>query len=125
LLRGGAHVSFGSDWPVSDHRPLAGLPVAVTRQTPGREPAGGWLAEERITIEDALRAYTAGVAYQAFAEDERGTLTPGKAADLVWLDRDLLGLDPHEVASRSSVRGTWLAGTRIFTPENTEEGSGT
>jgi predicted amidohydrolase YtcJ len=124
LLRGGAHVSFGSDWPVSDHRPLAGLPVAVTRQTPRREPEGGWLAEERITIEDALRAYTAGVAYQAFAEDERGTLTPGKAADLVWLDRDLLHLDPHEM-SRASVRGTWLAGTRIFTQKNLDEGSAT
>jgi predicted amidohydrolase YtcJ len=114
LLRGGAHVAFGSDWPCADPRPLVELPVAVTRQTPAREPAGGWIAEERITLDDALRAYTSGVAYQAFAEEERGTLAPGKAADLVWLDRDLRRLDPHAM-SEASVRGTWLAGTRIFT----------
>jgi predicted amidohydrolase YtcJ len=60
--------------------------------------------------------YTSGVAYQAFAEIERGTLTPGKVADLVWLDRDLLRLeDPHQFR-HASVRGTWLSGTRIFTP---------
>jgi predicted amidohydrolase YtcJ len=121
LLRGGAHVAFGSDWPCADPRPVVELPVAVTRQTPDREPADGWIAEERITIDDALRAYTAGVAYQAFADDERGTLTPGKAADLVWLDRDLRRLDPHEM-DQTSVRGTWLAGTRIFTAESPPQG---
>ncbi|MCW2881442.1 MAG: amidohydrolase [Sphaerisporangium sp.] len=114
LLRAGAHVAFGSDWPVSDHRPLAGLPVAVTRENAEREPAGGWLPEERLTFDDALSAYTAGVAYQAFAERKRGSLIPGKAADLVWLDGDVRQLDPHDIAGRSAVLGTWMAGTRTF-----------
>jgi predicted amidohydrolase YtcJ len=114
LVRAGAHVAFGSDWPVSDHRPLAGLPVAVTRENAEREPAGGWLPEERLTFDDALSAYTAGVAYQAFAERKRGSLIPGKAADLVWLDGDVRQLDPHDIAGRSAVLGTWMAGTRTF-----------
>ncbi|GAA3805055.1 amidohydrolase [Sphaerisporangium flaviroseum] len=114
LLRAGAHVAFGSDWPVTDHRPLAGMPVAVTRENAEREPAGGWLPEERIDFDAALSAYTAGVAYQAFAERERGSLSPGKVADLVWLDRDVRQMDPHDIADRSAVRGTWLAGTRTF-----------
>ncbi|MEV0972888.1 amidohydrolase [Microtetraspora glauca] len=118
LLRAGARVAFGSDWPVSDHRPLAGLPVAVTRENAEREPAGGWLPEERLTFDDALSAYTAGVAYQAFAEEDRGVLAPGKVADLVWLDADVRRMDPHDIALRSAVRGTWMAGTRIHPPSD-------
>lgn len=110
LLRSGARVSFGSDWPVTDHRPLAGLPVAVTRQTPQRRPEGGWLPGERIDIETAMSCYTAGVAHQAMADD-RGVLAPGRVADLVWLDRDPRDCDPHDVP-RITVRGTWLAGER-------------
>ncbi|MGW5095574.1 amidohydrolase [Streptomyces nodosus] len=110
LLRGGARVSFGSDWPVSDHRPLTGLPVAVTRQTPERRPEGGWLPEERIDIETAMSCYTAGVAHQAMADD-RGVLAPGRVADLVWLDRDPRDCDPHDVPALT-VLGTWLAGER-------------
>ncbi|WP_283137603.1 amidohydrolase [Rhizohabitans arisaemae] len=117
LLRSGARVSFGSDWPVTDHRPLSGLPVAVTRENAERQPAGGWLPGERVTLEEALTAYTAGVAYQAFAERERGLLVPGMTADLAWLDRDLRRLDPHDIASRTAVLGTWLAGERVFTAE--------
>ncbi|GLX07636.1 amidohydrolase [Microbispora sp. NBRC 16548] len=118
LLRAGVQVSFGSDWPVSDHRPLAGLPVAVTRENAEREPPGGWLPEECIGIEEALSAYGAGVAHQAFAEDERGTLVPGKVADLVWLDGDVRRLDPHDIAETTTVLGTWAAGVRTFPPAN-------
>ncbi|WP_067186438.1 amidohydrolase [Microtetraspora niveoalba] len=120
LLRAGAAVAFGSDWPVTDHRPLAGLPVAVTRENTEREPAGGWLPEERVGFDDALSAYTAGVARQAFAEEERGLLVPGMVADLVWLDVDIRRMDPHDVALRTAVRGTWMAGTRIHPPSRQE-----
>ncbi len=101
---------------MTDHRPLSGLPVAVTRENAEREPAGGWLPGERITLDAALSAYTAGVAYQAFAERERGVLAPGMAADLVWLDGDIRAMDPHDIARRSAVLGTWMAGTRTFPP---------
>ncbi|WP_405150895.1 amidohydrolase [Sphaerisporangium sp. NBC_01403] len=116
LLAAGVRVAFGSDWPVTDHRPLSGLPVAVTRENAEREPAGGWLPGERITLDAALSAYTAAVAYQAFAERERGVLAPGMAADLVWLDGDIRAMDPHDIARRSAVLGTWMAGTRTFPP---------
>ncbi|MEU1302986.1 amidohydrolase [Streptomyces shenzhenensis] len=112
LLGSGARVSFGSDWPVSDHRPLTGLPVSVTRQTPQRRPEGGWLPQERIDIETAMSCYTAGVAHQAMADD-RGVLAPGRVADLVWLDRDPRDRDPHDVPG-TTVLGTWLAGRRIY-----------
>ncbi|WP_189315354.1 amidohydrolase [Streptomyces brasiliensis] len=114
LVGSGARVSFGSDWPVSDHRPLTGLPVAVTRQTSQREPHGGWLPEQRIDVETAMSCYTAGVAYQALADD-RGVLAPGRVADLVWLDRDLRSCDPHDIPD-VAVLGTWLAGERTYTP---------
>ncbi|GCD97650.1 amidohydrolase [Embleya hyalina] len=110
LLDSGAPVSFGSDWPVSSHRPMEGIQVAVTRRTFEGLPEQGWAPHERLTVDQALDAYTDGVAYQAFADDRRG-LVVGAAADVVWLSADPREADPmtlREVA----VRGTWLAGTR-------------
>jgi predicted amidohydrolase YtcJ len=113
ILRAGGSVAFGSDWPVSDHRPLAGLPVAVSRLTPDGDPAGGWLPGERVDTVTALTAYTAGVAYQAFAEQDRGRLTVGSQADLVWLDRDPRELDPAGIPA-IGVLGTWLEGAATY-----------
>ncbi|GAA2883416.1 amidohydrolase [Streptosporangium fragile] len=112
VLRSGARVSFGSDWPVTSPDVLAGIATAVTRQDGDGEPAGGWLPGERIDVVSALSAATAGVAYQAFAEGRRGTLVPGADADLVWLSADPRATPPerlHEIR----VRGTWLAGHRV------------
>lgn len=111
VIASGARVSFGSDWPVSSASVLEGMRTAVTRQGPDRLPAAGFIPEERITRADALKAATEGVAYQARADDRRGTLLPGRVADLVWLSGDPL------TASASArdgiiVRGTWLAGHR-------------
>lgn len=117
LLRSGAVLSMGSDWPVSSHRPLEGLPVAVTRQTPDRRPAGGWVPEERLPPAAALAAYASGVAYQAFEERHWGTVAVGKRADLVRLDRDPLTVDPHEW-SHLEVRQTWLGGRATWPPRS-------
>jgi predicted amidohydrolase YtcJ len=84
----GAPLAFGSDWPVSSGKPFDGIAVAVSRQTTDGEPEGGWIPDEILPIERALSAYTAGVAYQAFAEDGWGRLVPGASADLLWLNRD-------------------------------------
>lgn len=109
LLATGAVLSMGSDWPVSSHRPLEGLPVAVTRETADGEPPGGWVPAERLPVAAALAAYTAGTAYQAGEERQRGTVAVGKRADLVWLEAD-----PHDVAPASwpqlRVHATWLGG---------------
>ncbi|GAA3472158.1 amidohydrolase [Nonomuraea roseola] len=108
----GATLSFGSDWPVSSHEPLLGIQVATTRQT--LDGAGeAWTPDERLSVEDALAAYTSGVAYQAFAEADRGALDTGKAADLVWLSADPRAEDPLRLR-HIKVLGTWLAGERTF-----------
>ncbi|MFE3455357.1 amidohydrolase [Nonomuraea sp. NPDC059194] len=107
----GTRLSFGSDWPVSSQQPLLGIQIATTRQTVDGTPA--WTPDERLTLEDALAAYTSGVAYQAFAEADRGTLEAGKAADLVWLSADPRKADPLELR-HLEIRGTWLEGRRTF-----------
>jgi predicted amidohydrolase YtcJ len=112
LLRSGAHVSFGSDWPVSSHEPLHGIAVAVTRQTPEGEPVGGWLPEQRISLDQALSAYTAGTAHQSHDEGETGRLAVGQDADLVVTEQDVTRVAPLELAA-VRVTGTWRRGTRV------------
>jgi predicted amidohydrolase YtcJ len=113
LLASGAHIAFGSDWPVTDHEPLRGVSTAVTRQTPAGLPEGGWLPEERIDTATALAACSAGCAYQAFEEETWGVLRPGMRADLVHLAADPVGTAPRDLA-RLPVLGTWLAGRRTY-----------
>lgn len=112
LLRGGAHVSFGSDWPVSSHVPLRGIQIAVTRQVPGAPDVGVLHAGERITRDEALAAYTAGVAYQAGHEVEAGTIAVGQRADLVLTDVDVTRV-PADSLGEVAVRRTWRAGTTV------------
>ena len=83
LQRSGAALSFGSDWPVSSGAPLDGIAVAVSRRTADGEPEGGWTPQEILPVEQALSAYTAAVAAQAFAENRWGRMLPGAAADLM------------------------------------------
>src|SRR5690606_33617156 len=83
LLDAGARVTFGSDWPVAPLDPLLGLQAAVLRQTlDGRHP-GGWVPKQRITLGEAMVAYTASNAYAGFQEDRLGRLAPGMIADMV------------------------------------------
>lgn len=97
VLRSGANVSFGSDWPVTSGSPLAGIAVAVTRQSADGKPDGGWLPQERVSVEEALSAYTAGVAAQVGATDW-GTLAPGNRAEFAWLAADPRMVEPLEIA---------------------------
>jgi len=102
LRDAGVMLSFGSDWPGTNAswytaNPLAGVYAAVTRQTLDGEPADGWFPEERIDVETALRAYTVNNAWAAGEEDLKGTLEPGKLADLVVLDRDPFAVPPEEI----------------------------
>lgn len=118
IIKSGAPISFGSDWPVSSPDPLLGIATAVTRQLPSGEPAGGWLPAERLTITQALDAYTQGSAYQGF-RDDAGILAVGAVADLVWLsagldDTTLADMNTFGIAA-AGVKGTWLAGSRIYT----------
>jgi len=112
ILDLGVPLSFGSDWPVTSEIPLEGLAVAVHRQMPDRTPEGGWVPEERITIPEALGAYTSGVAYQAFEEQSFGKLLPGFSADMIVLDQDPRSMDPHDVGEMTVV-STYRQGIKI------------
>ncbi len=97
MLRAGAPLAFGSDWPVAPLSPLLGIYAAVTRATlDGKHPAG-WFPEERLSVEEALGAYTRGSAYAAFEEKAKGTISPGKLADLVVLSEDLFSISPEKI----------------------------
>ena len=113
IAESGAPLAFGSDWPVSSGAPLKGISIAVSRQTAGGEPAGGWTPDEILPIERALSAYTAGVAYQAFAEDGWGRLAPGASADLLWLSRDPRTTAALELPALD-VRATYLRGRPVY-----------
>ena len=102
LEKAGVRMSFGSDWPGTNAAwytadPLLGMYAAVTRQTLGGEPAGGWFPEERISLESALKAYTTGNAWAAGEENIKGKIAPGFLADVVVLDRDPFRIQPAEL----------------------------
>ena len=97
LLDQKARLAFGSDWFVAPPTPLEGIYAAVTRRTLDDRNPGGWVPEEKITVEEALRAYTAGAAYASFDESQKGTLAIGRLADFVLLDRDLFAIAPEEI----------------------------
>lgn len=97
LLDAGARITFGSDWTVAPIDPLLGIYAAVTRRTIDGANPQGWVPEQKITVEEALVAYTANNAYAGFLERELGTIEPGKLADLVVLSGDLLEVDPARI----------------------------
>jgi predicted amidohydrolase YtcJ len=98
LLEAGTVLAFGSDWWVAPINPLAGIYAAATRRPlDGRSPAG-WGPEQKISVRDALHAYTVGSAYASFQDHLKGSLEPGKLADLAVLSRDILAIDPAEIA---------------------------
>jgi len=116
ILDSGAHLSFGSDAPIESFNPFKGLFAAVTREDENLNPPGGWMPEQRLTREEALRAFTVGAAYAAFEENEKGTLTPGKLADLVVLDRDYFAVPEEEIFKITPER-TILGGVEVYTRE--------
>lgn len=113
MLKLGTDISFGSDWPVTSGAPIEGIMTAVTRQTETGYPLEGWLPEEKITLNQAVYAYTYGVALQAGEINNWGTIKPGLRADLVAFDCDLTKLADSELGS-ARVVGTWLGGIRVF-----------
>lgn len=98
LLDASARLAMGSDWPVAPATPLEGIYAAVTRRTLDGANPGGWVPEQRIHVEDALRGYTTDAAFASFEEDEKGSLTRGKLADFTMIDRDLTRVPPDEIA---------------------------
>lgn len=115
LLDSGAQLAFGSDWFVAPPSPLAGMYAAVTRRTLDGKHPDGWTPAQKITVDEALRGYTVGAAVAGAMEQELGTLTPGKQADLVILDRNLFTLPPKQLRE-VSVQRTIVAGKTVYMP---------
>lgn len=123
LLDAGARVAFGSDWFVAPPTPLAGIYAAVTRRTLDDRNPGGWIPEQRITVEEALAAYTSTGAYASFDEAQKGRLTRGQLADFVLLDRDLTRIPPGTIRD-VQVLMTVVGGRIAFERETAERPAG-
>ncbi|WP_197493106.1 amidohydrolase [Woeseia oceani] len=113
LLDSDAHLAFGSDWPVAPAEPLLGIYAAVTRQTLDGANPDGWTPAQKITVEEALRAYTSEAAYSSFEEDRKGTLAPGMLADFVLIDKNLTVIPPEEIRSAKVLR-TVVGGKTVY-----------
>ncbi len=116
MLQNGSRLAFGSDVPVEPADPWLGLKVAVTREDARGEPAGGWLPEQRLTLAEALRAYTQGAAYAGFAEKQFGNLATGQRADFLLLDQDIELARPADIANVRVVE-VWIGGKRAIAPK--------
>jgi predicted amidohydrolase YtcJ len=97
LLDSGATLAFGTDWTVAPLDPMLTIYAAVTRRTLDAKHPNGWVPEQKISVEEAVRAYTVGSAFAEFQENEKGAIAPGKLADVVILSRDIFTIDPNEI----------------------------
>ena len=113
LLDAGAKVVFGSDWTVAPLSPLLGIYAAVTRETLDGKNPHGWIPEQKITVEEAVRAYTSTGAYAEFAEREKGTLEAGKLADIVVLSQDIFQIAPDDIP-KTKVLHTLAGGKLLY-----------
>ena len=113
MLKNGAKLAFGSDFPVERPDPWAGWAAAFTRQDADGQPFGGWRPEEAVTREQAWWAFTGGAAYAGFAEDRIGRLSPGLRADFIIVDRDPLLASPTDLRA-TKVQETWVGGEKVW-----------
>lgn len=113
LLDAGATLAFGSDWFVAPLSPMLGIHAAVTRNKMDGEEPNGWVPEQKVTVEEAIRAYTIAAAYAEFAERDKGTLEAGKLADVVVLSQDIFRIKPEQI-SKTTVTATIVGGQLIY-----------
>ncbi len=114
LLDAGARLAFGSDWSVAPLSPLLGIDAAVHRRTLDSKNPKGWFPEQKITVQEAITAYTLSAAYAGFHEKSRGSLEAGKLADLVVLSRDLLAEQERDHIARTEVVLTIVGGKIVY-----------
>jgi len=113
LLNTGVVIPNGTDFPVEEVNPLLTFHAAVTRQDPTNWPAGGWFPDQKMTRQEALKSMTIWPAYAGFQESVLGSLTPGKYADFVVLDRDIMQIPDTEILG-TRVISTWIGGKRVY-----------
>lgn len=114
MIENDVPLAFGSDFPVEDPNPFHGLAAAVTREDASGQPPGGWMPQQRLSLVQAFDAFTRGAAYAGFAEEDLGSLQPGRLADFLFIDRDIFELeDPGQIRD-TRVLETWLAGRKVW-----------
>jgi len=113
MVKSGARLSYGSDWPVTSYIPLEALAVPTHRQSPDCMPPQGWSPQESISVEESLSFYTEGVAYQGFNEKRFGQIAVGMQADLLHLSANPMEVAPHDVAG-IKIRAVYKSGVRVI-----------
>jgi predicted amidohydrolase YtcJ len=111
-------LAFGTDWPVAPLDPMLTLYAATTRATLDDKHPQGWFPEQKLTIQEAIAAYTAGSAYAEFQESDKGSIQPGKLADFVLLSADLLAIRPEAIRDVKVLR-TWVGGELVYQADET------
>ena len=113
LQKSGVHLAFGTDYDVEPINPMRGLYACVTRELPDGGPAGGWQPQEKISLDDCIRAYTIGSAYAQFEEGKKGALKSGQYADFIILSNDLTKIPPSEY-TKTEVLRTVVGGRTVY-----------
>lgn len=113
FLNHGVRLAFGTDWDVAPLNPLLGVYAAATRATLDGKNPNGWFPEQKLTLPEAVEAYTMGSAYAEFQENEKGSITPGKLADMVILSDDIFTIDPAKIRDVKVLK-TFLGGKLIW-----------
>jgi hypothetical protein len=123
LAAAGATLAFGSDWPVVSLDPFIGIQNAVTREDDNGNPPGGWIGQQKVTLNQALAAYTRGAAYAEFEETTKGSLEPGKVADVIVLSQDIFKIAPLAI-HKTQVQMTIVAGRVVYRDDMSERQPG-
>jgi hypothetical protein len=113
----GVRLAFGTDWPVAPLDPMLTLYAAVTRATLDGKYPQGWFPEQKLSIQEAIAAYTVGSAYAEFQEQDKGSIEPGKLADLVLLSQDVLTIPPAAIRD-TRILNTWVNGVEVYSSTN-------
>src|SRR5437867_12936394 len=113
FLDHGVTLAFGTDWPVAPLDPILGVYAAVARATLDGKNPGGWIPEEKITLPEAIEAYTMGAAFTEFQEREKGSITPGKLADMVILSDNIFDFKLEAIRS-AKVESTIVGGKVVY-----------
>lgn len=113
ISNAGGRLAFGSDWPVVTLNPWEGMQTAVTRQTTEGKPEGGFVPQQRLTVEETVRGYTLGAAYAGRREKTEGSIEPGKLADLIIVSQNIFDIDPHRLAE-TKVLTTMVGGRVVY-----------
>jgi predicted amidohydrolase YtcJ len=120
FLNHGVHLAFGTDWDVEPLNPLLGVYAAVTRATLDGKNPDGWFPEQKLSVAEAVEAYTMGSAYAEFQDTEKGSITPGKLADMVVLSDDIFSIDPTKIRDVRVLK-TIVGGRLVWDSERTNQ----